>query len=166
MKRFVLIFSLFLFGLALSACASRQDTGRRAGTPDEFRVVKKAPLTVPPEYSLRPPGRGEQRPAEVDPSQQNRTVAFGTDIGANASAVEKMMVAKARAIAVNPVIREMIDYEEAGLLRKGAAISDDVVNYRGTPEERARAEQDNATGGEEVRIERGSGVQRIKLPGT
>lgn len=151
--------------LAFTAgCASSNDQ-RRAGVPDEFRVVKKAPLTVPPEYSLRPPELGVVRPVEVSASSQDQIIAFGTDIGQDASAVERMLIARAGAIAVSPVIRDVIDYEESGLLRKGRGISNAVTGYTGSEEELAAAAEDNATGGREVTIERGTG-RRLKLPGT
>ena len=150
--------------LGLAACASSSD-GARSGVPDEFRVVKKAPLTVPPEYSLRPPELGTVRPPEVSQANADRVVAFGTDIGTDASAIEQMLIARAGAIAVSPIIRQTIDYEEAGLLRKGTTISDAVTGFTGSEDELAAAAEDNATGGEEVTIERGNG-RRLKLPGT
>lgn len=153
-----------VLALGLSACAS-SNNGERTGVPDEFRVVKKAPLTVPPEYSLRPPELGTVRPVEVSQSNQDRIVAFGTDIGVDASDIERMLIARAGAIAVSPIIRQTIDYDEAGLLRKGSTISDAVTGYTGSEEELATAAEDNATGGDAVTIERGVG-RRLKLPGT
>lgn len=162
------ILTLFLGGILMmsAACASSSTNERRAGVPDEFRVVKKAPLTVPPEYSLRPPELGTVRPQEVSPTRVDKVISFGSEIGSDASAVERMLVARAGAIAVSPVIRDVIDYDEAGLLRKNRSISNIVTGYTGTPEELAEAADDNATGGEEVVIERGNAGRRIKLPGT
>jgi len=151
-------------GLALStACASSGD--RRSGTPDEFRVVKKAPLTVPPEYSLRPPELGAVRPQEVSAQRADQVISFGNGIGDDASDIEKVLVARAGAIAVSPIIRDIIDYDESGLLRKRRSVADAVTGYSGSEEELAAAASDNATGGKTVTIERGSG-RRIKLPGT
>ncbi len=151
--------------LALTAACSSSGNGQRAGVPDEFRVVKKAPLTVPPEYSLRPPEVGVVRPPELSAERIDQVSAFGSDIGQDASEVERMLIARAGAIAVSPSIRQLIDYDEAGLLRKRGAFTDKVTGYTGSEEEREAAATDNATGGEEVRIERGNG-RRIKLPGT
>jgi len=42
--------------VGLAGCNStRSALGMTKVTPDEFRVVTKAPLVVPPDYSLRPP---------------------------------------------------------------------------------------------------------------
>ena len=50
-------------GFGLSGCNSAgQALGITKVTHDEFRVVTKAPLTIPPDYSLRPPSPGEPRP--------------------------------------------------------------------------------------------------------
>lgn len=151
------------FILSLStACASSSDNGP---APNEFRVVKKAPLTVPPEYSLRPPEAGTVRPVELDPARVEQSVTFGEQVGSSASLAERVLVARAGAIAVSPIVREQVDYEEAGLLRKSRSISDRVTGWTGSEEELAEAESDSATGGGEITIERSSGP-RIKLPGT
>lgn len=151
--------------LVLFSGCSSSGNGGRAGVPDEFRVVKKAPLTVPPEYSLRPPERGVVRPAEVTNENQDRIIAFGSEIGQDASPVELMLITRAGAIAVSPVIRDVIDYDESGILRKSRTVSDIITGYTGSEEELALIAEDNATGGEKVTIERGTG-KRIKLPGT
>ncbi|MCR9195868.1 MAG: DUF3035 domain-containing protein [Hyphomonas sp.] len=132
-----------------------------SNAPDEFRVVKKAPLVVPPEYSLRPPQAGQSQPFEVDEERAGSASAFGTDIGQNASAGERALVAAAGASAVSPVIRQRVDWEEAKTIRKSASIADRVLFWQRDDE----AAPDSATGGGEVTIERGSG-ERLKLPGT
>lgn len=50
--------------LLLAACG-----GSRI-TPDEFEVVGRAPLTVPPESTLAPPRPGEPRAQRIDPGRQ------------------------------------------------------------------------------------------------
>lgn len=141
----------------LSGCASFS----RANSPDEFRVVKKAPLVIPPDYSLRPPAPGSGQPFEVDPARAGTASAFGTDIGQSASAAERALVAAAGANAVSPVIRQQVDWEQARIIRKSQSISDRVMNSDGSDNEG----DDSATGGGDITIERGSG-DRLKLPGT
>ncbi len=46
-------------------------------TPDEFRVVTKAPLVVPPDYALRPPAPGKPRPQELQPESVARNALLG-----------------------------------------------------------------------------------------
>lgn len=152
-----LLVATFVAGTLVAGCTSLGGTN----SPDEFRVVKKAPLVIPPDYSLRPPEPGSGVPFEVDPSRAGTASAFGTDIGQNASASERALVASADANAVSPVIREQVDWEEARVVRKSVGISDRVINSDGTEQSAA----DSATGGGDIRIERGSGERR-KLPGT
>ncbi len=142
--------------LATGGCLS---SGGTSG-PDEFRVVTKAPLSVPPEYSLRPPVAGTSTPSEADPTRAPVATAFGTTVGADASDVERALVAAAGANATNPMIRSVVDYEESGTVRKTRSDADQIMAYRGEG-----AVEDSATGGGEVTIARGSG-NRIKLPGT
>jgi hypothetical protein len=50
--------------------------GKRA--PDEFAVVKRAPLIVPPDFDLRPPDPGAPRPNVGRTSDQARVALTGT----------------------------------------------------------------------------------------
>jgi hypothetical protein len=60
--------------LALAACEGvRQELGLTKQPPDEFAVVaSKAPLVVPPDFSLRPPRPGAPRPQETQPRDAAR----------------------------------------------------------------------------------------------
>lgn len=142
----------------LTACIGGGGGGPR--TPDEFRIVTKAPLVVPPEYSLRPPQTGQAQPIEADPTVVG-TTAFGQSIGQNASLIERTLVANASATAISPVIRAQIDYEEARTIRKAPEASQRVLDA----ERGIDPVDDSATGGARVIIERTPGDSR-KLPGT
>lgn len=155
--RTALLVSTCIAGMLVSGCAALGGTN----SPDEFRVVKKAPLVVPPEYSLRPPEAGSGTPFEVDPTRAASASAFGADIGQNASASERALVAAAGANAVSPIIRQQVDWEEASIIRKSQSVSDRVLNSDGSEQDSA----DSATGGGDIQIARGSG-ERLKLPGT
>ncbi len=43
-------------------------------SPDEFAVESRAPLTVPPEFDLRPPQPGAPRPQEASSADQAKKV--------------------------------------------------------------------------------------------
>src|SRR3546814_10759236 len=56
--------------LAVSACGGfRENLGLTKQSPDEFRVVSRAPLTLPPDYNLRPPAPGAPRRSEEHTSE-------------------------------------------------------------------------------------------------
>jgi hypothetical protein len=147
-----------------TACSSGSSSAR---TPDEFRVVTKAPLIVPPEYALRPPQAGGSLPAEVDPSRTEIATAFGSTIGKDASKSERALVAAAGANAVNPMVRSQVDYEETKTIRKSTGVVDTLLFWRkDNAEDLEAALTDNATGGGEIVIEQSTGSARLKLPGT
>ncbi|HEY7799298.1 MAG TPA: DUF3035 domain-containing protein [Hyphomonadaceae bacterium] len=159
-----------LAALGATACSS----GPR--TPDEFRVVRKAPLTVPPEYNLRPPTPGSARPQELAPDQQARVAVFGSDIGRDASEGEKAFIAAAGADATDRSVRAQVDFDNAQILRKNRSFADAILNFgrSGSDEvvvdaaaeaERLKAEEESlkeVTGGGTVLIRR---KNTSKLPG-
>jgi hypothetical protein len=62
---------------ALGGCDSfYRAIGTEKVVPDEFAVVSRAPLAVPPDFSLRPPRLGAQRPQEQAPVDQARQTVF------------------------------------------------------------------------------------------
>ena len=65
-----------LAGLSLlSACSNfKQMIGLDQPMPDEFAVESRAPLTVPPDFDLRPPEPGAPRPQEKSAEQQAQQV--------------------------------------------------------------------------------------------
>ena len=146
-------------GVAVTGCSS---SGGGTRAPDEFRVVRKAPLTVPPDYNLRPPAPGAARPQELQPSDQARAALFGVDYGSAASEGERLLVGRAGGEAIDPTIRAQVDFDAANIVHKNEAFSDEVLSGA-EPDEGEQEAIENATGGGEVMIER----KRInsKLPG-
>ena len=64
----------------LSACSGNdvKDTlGMNRVAPDEFKVVSRPPLTVPPQFSLLPPGTDSEGPSQQPASQQAKDVVMG-----------------------------------------------------------------------------------------
>jgi hypothetical protein len=167
--------------MAAAATASGCGTISRAigaakTSPDEFRVVTQAPLTLPPDYSLRPPRPGEPRPQELGPEADARAALFGADVATGASQGERALVSNAGAEAVDPTIRDTVDFEGQGLVRREEGFVNRLLAFGNsnpsTPldpaSEEERLQNDEAirraTGGGQVTIERGGGG--FKLPGT
>ena len=157
-----------LTAMTLAGCAS-------SGGPDEFRVVRKAPLTVPPEYNLRPPALGQARPQELSPEAQARVAVFGVDFGANASEGEKAFVRAAGGDAVDRTVRQQVDFDNSQTVRKSRSFADMILNWGGAPgdpvidpaaeAERLKAESEavkDVTGGGAILIQP---KKTSKLPG-
>jgi hypothetical protein len=127
----VLIASLGLAGVGLSGCKSAQTAlGMTKVVPDEFAVVTKAPLVVPPDYSLRPPSPGEPRPQELQPESQARQALLNQTAGVSRSDGERLLAAKAGADKADPLIRFVIDDEFGALAHKDPSFSDRVMFWR------------------------------------
>ena len=63
--------------LGLGGCADpKKALGLGKRSPDEFTVVTRAPLSLPPEFALRPPQPGVQRPQELGPVETARQSVF------------------------------------------------------------------------------------------
>jgi hypothetical protein len=70
-------------GLLLSACSNfKQVLGIEPTSPDEFAVESRAPLTVPPDFNLRPPEPGAARPQETSMANRAQGVLDNAGPGA------------------------------------------------------------------------------------
>ena len=70
-----LTLSLFLVpAIALGGCAA---LGGARAAPDEFQVVRNAPLTIPPDYTLTPPVAGTAGVSPADAQAQAIEALFG-----------------------------------------------------------------------------------------
>lgn len=175
----------FLLGVALltglSACGGlRRSLGVGKSVPDEFAVVTKAPLVVPPEYSLLPPRPGEPRPQELSSSAMARQALFGTTLSTEQSSGEQALAAQAGGLSADPSIRAVIERETAGVVYHERSFADRILFWRGSDdvglqadpldpeaeaERLARLESIyEATGGTPVEIERRRSGG-LKLPG-
>jgi hypothetical protein len=125
---------LILSLLVLAACArgsvqSALGMGKRS--PDEFAVVSRAPLILPPDYGLRPPRPGESRPGVDTPGERARASLVGPQPAAGAdqevlaaafdqasaveSAGEQALVAQLSTGPTDPDIRRKIAEENVQL---------------------------------------------------
>src|SRR5581483_6553192 len=69
MRKSLLWVSYAAVGFLLTGCTGfKQTIGLEPTAPDEFAVESRAPLTVPPEFDLRPPAPGAPRPQDVNPA--------------------------------------------------------------------------------------------------
>lgn len=102
----------------LTACDSvRQELGLGRNPPDEFAVVDRAPLSVPPDFALRPPRPGAPRPQDVPTSAKATEALFGekasSQSSARAAGNDKALLTALGADKADPAIRQQIDREAA-----------------------------------------------------
>lgn len=107
---------------ALTACNGVRETiGLNKEAPDEFSVVRRAPLEIPPGLTaaaLPPPRPGMARPQETAPSEDARVALTGTKSGVyaqEASESEDVLLQKTNAAQADPSIRRTLDKESEEL---------------------------------------------------
>ena len=157
--------------LATGGCSGVKETlGLTKQSPDEFKVVSRAPLSMPPDYNLRPPTPGAPRPQEGTPRDQAQQAVLGIapdaipPIGqgeeseAAQSSGESALLQSAGATGVDPNIRQLVDTETAEDEADSKTLADTLVFWRepepyGTvvdPALEQKRLQENAATGEPV----------------
>jgi hypothetical protein len=97
----------------LPACSGVRDSlGLSKQAPDEFAVVSNAPLTLPPDFSLRPPTPGARRPQETPIREQAAETLFqDNQLAGTESTGELALLQQADALETDPNIRLVVDRE-------------------------------------------------------
>lgn len=110
---------LAAMALTLTACENgfRDALGLGKSVPDEFRVVKHAPLVVPPNYDLVPPQPGVARPQENDATARAKQALLGENTRTEATTTSgaDALLRQAGVSETDPNIRAKIDSEEEGV---------------------------------------------------
>lgn len=134
-KKFIFAFAI-VGGVA--ACAG----GGPSSGPDEFAVVTRAPLSLPPDYGLRPPRPGAERPNETSPRDdaQNKLLRNLGNRRARIAEAEKAakgkftngeaaLLKRAEALNVDPEIRYLVE-RESGRVTEEDSLVDKLVFWR------------------------------------
>ena len=133
--------TLALMLAALSAVSGCSETRRALGIekapPDEFAVVANAPLSQPPDYSLRPPIPGAPRPQEGTTQDRAREALTGQLAGTAAptppSSAELVLLAKAGTSNNIPDIRHKVDEETTGFATASGSWVDWIMFWKPEP---------------------------------
>lgn len=122
-------------GLAGCGERTRQAMGLDRTPPDEFAVVTRAPLSVPPNFNLRPPVPGAPRPQEPEVTEQAREILRGAGAaaeaaGADPSAGERALLDRAGAADADPAVRKAVDAESDRIAESRRSFVDSLVFWR------------------------------------
>ncbi len=160
--------------LLLAGCGGttsvRESLGIAKRPPDEFSVVSKSPLALPPDYSLRPPAPGAARPQDADTASRASVALFGpsvaggiqdgtpvgTAIPGAPSESEQQLLALAGATRVNPNIRTVLNEEEGALIETSTPLAQEILGIQ--PVDRSGITLDPAKEAERLRSNRAQGL--------
>lgn len=123
-------------GLAGCGERTRQAIGLDRRAPDEFAVVTRAPLSVPPDFNLRPPVPGAPRPQEPEVTEQAREILRNsagtaeTAAGGAPSAGERALLDRAGADGADPALRDAVDAESERIAESRRSFVDSLVFWR------------------------------------
>jgi hypothetical protein len=136
---------------AVAGCSSTKEMlGLTKRSPDEFQVVSRAPLSMPPDFSLRPPTPGAARPQEGTTTDQAKEIVTGyqnrststlqpdqiPSIGegqspqTTESAGESAFLQSASLTGIDPNIRKLVDEETTADPAASQTFLDDLIFWR------------------------------------
>lgn len=131
----------------LTGCGdTRQILGLDKQTPDEFQVISRAPLSVPPDYALRVPEPGAgQRGTGANAPQQALAAITGTPASAVSESGkpdpamdpgETALLKQAGVDRAMPDIREVVNRENSVAVTENQGFLDSLMFWRG-PEDKS-----------------------------
>jgi len=92
--------------LSLGACSGfKEAVGATKQAPDEFAIQTRAPLAVPPDFTLKAPQPGAPRPQDADISLRAQQTLLGNAPARPATEGENAFLAQAGAEKADPKIR-------------------------------------------------------------
>lgn len=135
--------------LALGACGTIQRLSGKSKDPaDEFAVVKRQPLTIPPEFDLAPPEPGNPSPSDLASAPDTLRALFPGREGVvpQASLGEQALLRNIEAAPLSDV-REEVDDSKTEVVQKGTLLDeivelDEREGVDGSTVERVSSEDD------------------------
>lgn len=128
--------AMSLAALAMAGCNSIRDAaGVAKSPPDEFAVVNKAPLIIPPDFNLKPPKPGAAPLNQVSPTISAEAALYSNEdpsaianmINGNYSESEKMLLAQAGAANADNSIRQQIAADNRNMQSADETFTDQLL---------------------------------------
>lgn len=126
---------------SMAGCDTIRDAaGQTKDSPDEFAVVTKAPLVIPPDYNLRPPAAGAAPTNQIAPTQAAQSALFTADpstvaasLPATMSTGERYLLVKAGVQNADPAIRQEIASDSAATRAADDSFTNNLLFGSSTP---------------------------------
>lgn len=123
---------------ALAGCDTlRSAAGMDKSAPDEFAVLTKAPLTIPPDYNLMPPRPGAVPTNQTEPTDAAQTALFGSDPQTVASQLpdsyspsEKLLLANAGIQNADPAVRQHLASDRKNMIGADDSFTNDILFWQ------------------------------------
>jgi len=127
--------------ISVAGCDTlRQAAGQDKQSPDEFAIVTKAPLVIPPDYNLRPPTAGAAPTNQLAPTQAAQAALFTADAATVAASLPPSMSTGERYLLVNagvqnadPAIRQEIASDAASTRAGDESFTNSLLFGSSTP---------------------------------
>jgi Protein of unknown function (DUF3035) len=134
-----LLIVVLLSSVALGGCEQVRDAaGGGKESPDEFAVVTKAPLVIPPDFNLKPPKPGAAPTNQSEPTQAAASALFTQDpaqvaatLPATMSAGERYFLAAAGVQNSDPAIRQQLASDTANMRGADDSFTSNVLFWQG-----------------------------------
>lgn len=136
-RAFVRLLLPLLGAAALEGCGSglKATLGLNPSPPDAFAVTTQAPLSMPPDYTLRPPEPGAPRPQAVSAARSAEGVLVPQSVlagtGAASSPGQQALIRAAGPPAPANIRAEV--NRAAGLAHRSPGFVDRLMFWRGAP---------------------------------
>ena len=119
--------------LSISGCSdAKEQLGLTRTSPDEFSVIKRAPLEMPPNFKLQPPRPGVSRPQEKNTDIQAREAIFGQQEKSSVTTIstaESILLEQTGGNKADDSIRDIIDQETATLSPKEEPVAKKLLGW-------------------------------------
>lgn len=151
--------------LSIAGCGSvREQFDFAKKAPDEFAVMTRAPLEMPPDFNTLPtPAPGAPRPQEPRASELARSAVLGTEARRaiaqdnNVSEGEAVLLQRTGAAQAAPGIRAQVDAETEELVEKELPGIDQLRKMVGNPVEEPATVVDPVAETERIRQNKAQG---------
>lgn len=138
-KSIIIVTATAALAVSLGGCSGTQDfLGQNRSAPDEFAVYSRAPLSMPPDFSLRPPVPGATRPQTVAPRNDARKALLGPRAAAaappkgltGASPGTMSLIRQTGGFKADPAIRATINRETTIMAEENNRFADKLIFWR------------------------------------